>query len=77
MKMLNDYKCEACGHEWEDYCERDDTPLCVECYSTNVKRIVRAPMVAGETPYKTLDKYGVPGQKVTSGPYYHSKTRRH
>jgi hypothetical protein len=30
-------------------------------------------MVAGETPYRTLDKHGIPGKKIVSGPHYRSK----
>jgi hypothetical protein len=51
----------------------DSTPLCTKCFSTKVKRKFPTPMIGGETPYKTLDKYGIPGKKIVSGKYYRSK----
>ena len=76
MKQINDYECCECGKQWEDYCERDDTPLCVACYSTNVRRLIPTPYLGGESPYKTLEKGKVPDPKrIYSGPHAHSKTR--
>lgn len=73
MKKIYDYRCNKCGHQWEDYRGEDDTPLCVMCMTTDVKRLISTPMIAGETPYKTLDKYGIPDKKIVSGPYHRSK----
>jgi putative FmdB family regulatory protein len=71
-----DFTCEACGHTWEDMVkEGQDTPLCVQCYSTKVKRKFPTPMIGGESPYKTLEKSGIPDAKrIFSGPYHSSKT---
>jgi len=68
-----DFKCQECGTEFEDLVPENTTPLCVSCFSTNVRKILAAPKVTGETPYKTLDKYGIPGKTVVSGKYYRSK----
>lgn len=73
MKKYYDFKCDSCGHVWEEYAEENAVPLCLMCHSTNVRRLISAPMVGGETPYKTLDKHGIPDSKVFSGPYHRSK----
>ena len=75
--ILADFKCLMCGHEMEDVAiqKHDDLPLCTECFSTNVKKVYRSsPMIGGQnTPFKMLERHGVPDKKIVSGPHYRSK----
>jgi hypothetical protein len=75
--IVHDFKCNICGHIMEDVSVRghDDAPLCTECFSTDVKRIYRSvpPLVGYETPYRTLEKKGIPDKPIVSGKYYRSK----
>lgn len=76
MRKFYDFKCDSCGNMWEEFIDppyEDRHLMCLECHSTKVRRLISAPFVGGETPYKTLDKHGVPGTKVVSGPHYRSK----
>ena len=76
MRKFYDFKCDSCGHRWEEYVDPNEGSrqlYCLECHSTKCRRIISAPMVGGETPYKTLDKHGIPGSKAVSGPHYRSK----
>lgn len=76
MKKFFDFKCDNCGHRWEEYTSADDGSrhlMCLQCHSVKVRRLISAPMIGGETPYKTLDKHGIPESKIFSGPHHRSK----
>lgn len=75
MPRLFDYECLVCSHIFEAFEIPNSaaTPACPTCYSKETERKFPVPKVIGETPYKTLDKYGITGPKVTSGPYWRSK----
>lgn len=76
MRKFYDFKCDNCGHRWEEYVDLnhgDVNLLCLECHSTKARRVVSAPMIGGETPYKTLSKSGIPDRPIYSGRYTRSK----
>jgi putative FmdB family regulatory protein len=70
---LEDYRCDDCSNIWEVFKRGTDPEPCPRCGSENTHRKFPTPMVAGETPYRTLDKHGIPGKKIVSGPHYRSK----
>lgn len=76
MRKFFDFKCDNCGNVWEEYTDATEGSkqlMCLECHSVKVRRLVSAPMIGGETPYKTLEKGRVPGSKMFAGPYARSK----
>lgn len=73
MRKLNDYRCNECSRIFEAFVAQGDIVHCPQCGGEDTVRVIRPPMVGGETPYKTLDKYGVPSQRIVSGPHYRSK----
>ena len=73
MYKMVDYRCDECSCIWEQFVDGTESVTCPQCASEKVHRKFPTPMVTGETPYKTLDKYGVPGKKIVSGNYYRSK----
>jgi len=72
--ILLDLACNKCGHEWEDFAPRESTQLlCVRCFSTDVRRVMRPPRInRNRSDYDLLDKRP-PDPKITSGPYWRSK----
>ena len=72
-----DFKCNQCGHVFEDMTSsREDTPLCVECFSTDVVAVVSTPHIHTEkSPFDAINRG--PGGRIYSGPYAKSKTTDH
>jgi putative FmdB family regulatory protein len=75
VARLFDYECLVCSNIFEAFeiPNSEATPHCPACHSLETERKFPVPKIGGETPYKTLDKYGIPEPKVTSGPYWRSK----
>lgn len=74
MKKYHEFKCDNCGNRWTEYTDEViGNLLCLQCNSTRTRRVISAPMVGGETPYKTLEKSHVPGNRIVSGPHYRSR----
>lgn len=75
MLKLYDYTCQDCGEKYEGWLDTSTMlmPPCTKCRSPNVKQHIPTPSFGGETPYGTLDKYGIPDKPIVSGKYYRSK----
>jgi putative FmdB family regulatory protein len=43
MEMLRDFKCEDCGHRFEELVRGKEVPLCPKCKSGKVKRVLAFP----------------------------------
>lgn len=78
---IYDYLCEDCGAVVEEMIsiskmESGWTPLCRECFSTNVKRVQSTPHIHTEkSPFDAINRG--PGGRIYSGPYAKSKTTDH
>jgi hypothetical protein len=72
--MLLDFKCDNCGHEWEEFAPKEGRHLiCLACTSTKVRRVMRPPRInRNRSDYDLLDRRP-PDPPVFSGRYTRSK----
>lgn len=75
---LYDYKCDACGHQFETMQSMNDDPLtrCPECDDNTLKKMVSAPSFAfkGSGWYKDL--YGSSGAKPAASESKPAETKK-
>jgi putative FmdB family regulatory protein len=45
---IYDFKCRACGHEFEELVRHDATPVCPSCHGAELDRLVSIPAVSTE-----------------------------
>lgn len=46
---IYEYRCEACGHEFEALVRSSDTPVCEKCASPKLARLLSLPAIKSET----------------------------
>lgn len=46
---IYEYKCDACGHEFELLVRGDMQPSCEKCASESIKRLLSLPSIKSET----------------------------
>ena len=70
---IYDFECKTCGHVFEDMTNPSDTPLCVKCFSTDVRRMVSTPNIHVEKSVFDEVPNRLPDGPIVSGKYYRSK----
>ena len=48
---IYEYRCEACGHEFEALVRKNDVPTCEKCKSEKLERLLSLPAIKSETTH--------------------------